>query len=466
MNSGRARADNSSISPTAFICFPTLRQATLRKRLWLGAAGVLLFISIVFAARAAMPHRPALGPMGLDFVAFYTAGSAVRDGRAQDLYDLDATNRFQQTLQERQGVAIGHRFAPWWNPPFYSLIFVPFSRLTFHTALLVWSLVSVLCAASACVLLCRMLPPEGGWQSRALVPVLLVLSTPFIATLTHGQNSCMSLALLTVTVVLWRARRPLAAGLAGGLLFYKPQIALVLAAVMLLDLGWRAALGYAITVVILLGLNLLILPGSLTTFLHQLPLNLDVVQSQIGYPWERHVTFKAFWRVLIQGNEAGMTCRLASSLGVACAGMMGALLARTALRARTAGITTSTRDALIAVTIAITPLLMPFYFDYDLLLLAVPMVLLAAQMPKDSETRRESVLIACCMLLYLWLMVNPDVAEHFRINLAVPMLAAVALILLRRANEAVAGTNNRLPELTRRSRSSEAGDWLLPDASL
>ena len=399
-------------------------------------------MSIVFGARAVMPRTLPSGPMGLDFVAFYTAGAAVRNGRLHDLYDLNSTNRFQQALQEQQGVAIGHRVAPWWNPPFYSLVFVPLSHLAFHTAFLVWSLISLLCAAVACVLLCRMLPSQGGWQSRTLVPVLILLSTPFIATLTHGQNSCMSLALLSVAVVLWRAGRPLAAGLAGGLLFYKPQIALVLAAVMLFDLGWRAALGYAITGAMLLGLNLLVLPGSLSAFLHQVPLNLDVVQSEIGYPWERHVTLKAFWRVLIQGNEGGMTCRLAASLGVACAGMMGALLARTALKARTGAITPSTRDHLIAVTIAITPLLMPFYFDYDLLLLAVPAVLLAAQLLKRSETPREPMLIGVCVLLYLWLMVNPDVAERFRINLAVPMLAAVALILLRRANEAIEAAND------------------------
>ena len=37
------------------------------------------------------------------------------------------------------------------------------------------------------------------------------------------------------------------------------------------------------------------------------------------------------------------------------------------------------RDRLIAAAIAATPLLMPFYFDYDQLLLAIPAVLLAAE---------------------------------------------------------------------------------------
>jgi hypothetical protein len=447
----------------------------LRKRLWLGAAGVVLFLTIVVGARTLRPQVSApTGAMGLDFVAFYTAGAAVREGRARELYDLDATNRFQQALQQEQGVAIGRRFAPWWNPPFYSLLFVPLSRLPFPTALLVWSLVSFLCATGACVLLCRILPPGSDRRSRALVPALILISTPFIATLTHGQNSCMSLLLLSVTVVLWRAGKPLAAGLAGGLLFFKPQLALVLAAVMLLDLGWRAALGYAITGTILLALNLLVLPGTLGAFVHQVPLNLDLVQSQSGYPWERQLTFKAFWRVLIQGNDPGATQWPAGSLGILCSCALGAMLARTTLKARAAGITSLTRNRLIAATVAMTPLLMPFYFDYDLLLLAVPAVLLAREFirhatkandvfpplrsgegwgegrgrgafhslsPQPSPGGRGGMQIAVWVLLYLWIMVNPDVAERFHVNLSVPLLAVLSVFLLRHVTQTVERVN-------------------------
>jgi len=394
--------------------------------------------------------------MGLDFVAFYTAGAAVREGRARDLYDLDATNRFQQALQQEQGVAIGRRFAPWWNPPFYSLLFVPLSRLPFHAALLVWSLVSVLCAAGACVLLRRILPSGADWRSRALVPALILISTPFIATLTHGQNSCMSLLLLTVTVVLWRAGKPLAAGLSGGLLFFKPQLAFVLAAVMILDLGWRAALGYAITGTILLALNLLVLPGTLGAFVHQVPLNLELVQSQSGYPWERHVTFKAFWRVLIQGNEPGATRWAAGSLGMLCACALGAMLVSATLKARTVGITPLTRDGLIAATIAMTPLLMPFYFDYDLLLLAVPAVLLSGEALRRPQVSLQPILIGAWVLFYVWMMVNPDVAERFHVNLAAPLLAVLSVALLRRVRETAECVNEaESPVLIWRSTSPQ-----------
>ncbi len=34
-------------------------------------------------------------------------------------------------------------------------------------------------------------------------------------------------------------------------------------------------------------------------------------------------------------------------------------------------------------------------------------------------------------------MVNPDVAEHTRLNLTVPLLSAIALLMIRRVNEPV-----------------------------
>jgi len=75
------------------------------------------------------------------------------------------------------------------------------------------------------------------------------------------------------------------------------------------------------------------------------------------------------------------------------------------------------------------PLLMPFYFDYDLLLLAVPAVLTARQAlaPGGIERRLTIAWIA----LYAWLMVNPHVAAITRVNGTVILLAVVAAMTMR-----------------------------------
>ena len=79
-------------------------------------------------------------------------------------------------------------------------------------------------------------------------------------------------------------------------------------------------------------------------------------------------------------------------------------------------------DAVIAATVVTAPLLMPFYFDYDLLLLAAAAVL----------GRRFVLLWAA---LYLWLFVKPYVAGHARFNLTVPLLWGLAACHLRVATK-------------------------------
>src|SRR6185437_13575806 len=91
------------------------------------------------------------------------------------------------------------------------------------------------------------MPVPLSWRSWALVPVLMMLSTPFIHALSHAQNTCTSLLLLTMTVVLWRKQRAVAAGLVGGLLFYKPQLWAVLMCVLVFSLGWRSLIGLSMT---------------------------------------------------------------------------------------------------------------------------------------------------------------------------------------------------------------------------
>jgi hypothetical protein len=268
----------------------------------------------------------------------------------------------------------------------------------------------------------------------------MVLSTPFIHAISHAQNTCTSLLIVTVTVLFWRKQRALAAGIVAGLLLYKPQLAVVLSTVLVLDLGWRAMIGLGITGVALL-LASLALPGTLHGFLHQMPANLHFVQDQAPYLWERHVTFKAFWRLLLQGRPAGNPLPLVRILAYSCSAAVacGLLWAVVRFRARrsTHQHETCARDRLIAATIAATPLLMPFYFDYDQLLLVVPAVLLAGEFvqrnPIAAITRGDKWLLRIWPVYYVWLMINPDIALLTRFSLTVPLLASVGGLLIARA---------------------------------
>ena len=88
-------------------------------------------------------------------------------------------------------------------------------------------------------------------------------------------------------------------------------------------------------------------------------------------------------------------------------------------------------DRLIAATIATMPLLMPYYLDYDLLLLALPAVLFAAEMiGTNTITRRDLWIIRLFAGLFVLLMV-PSLTRYLAFSLVVPCLVAIAILLMK-----------------------------------
>ena len=179
------------------------------------------------------------------------------------------------------------------------------------------------------------------------------------------------------------------------MLAYKPQLAAVVGVIALVDLGWLVFAGAAISAGTLVASAAVAMPGIFSTYRAALPRLLHFMQVEHVYMWERHVTLKAFWRLLIQGTAAGDAGVLVTLLTGICAAALGVALLAAAFRCRLAkkcrDVNPSvTRDRLIAATIAAMPLLMPFYFDYDLLLLAIPAVLVAANGPSFIRARPHS----------------------------------------------------------------------------
>jgi hypothetical protein len=472
-------------------------------------AGSLLFVFIatLVIGNAFLPPQKAVdrAMLGHDFTAFYASGHFTNLRQFDKLYDIEAVKQFEQETGRRYALSLGDSYGPYWNPPFYAWVFAPLARLPYPKALAIWTAVNVACLAGAIVLLCRMLAPPGVtlhgagiiWRTWALVPLLLVCSMPVIQALSHGQNTCTSLLLLAATVTLWRRDRAFWAGMLGGLLFYKPQLGAVVAAALVLTMGWRALAGLAITGVVLLAITVSTMPGALAIFLHQLPANVRFMQVEHAYVWERHVTIKAFWRLLFQGRLAGEPLGLVSVLSVACAGMLGAGLLAAVVRGGGGG-----RERVIVATIAAMPLLMPFYFDYDLMLLAVPTVLAAGEIlggnehlfsrlacePRpgapgrvrfsgrnhgepaafglpsipsakaDPTTRppgpsgqarrlkgelSDQWMVRAWVALYAWMLINPGVAARTHVNLTVPLLAVVVVLSIVRCLHVQAGAQRQ-----------------------
>jgi hypothetical protein len=112
------------------------------------------------------------------------------------------------------------------------------------------------------------------------------------------------------------------------------------------------------------------------------------------------------------------------------------------------------RDRLIIATICAMPLLMPFYFDYDLLLLAVPAVLLGAEMSSRSPgvviDRVERVLVGSWIALFGWLMINAAIAGASGINVTVVLLNLVCWLSIIRAMRRGVRTETLVLPMTQR----------------
>ncbi len=433
-----------------------LRHTSLRKRLWQGGVALAIFVLTIAIINSVQAREKSVTSdmLGHDFLPFYTAGTFINHGMSDRLYDLNAVREIEHKIATENNLEIGKGFGPFWNPPFYAWVFAPLARLPYREALFIWTICNVAALLAAMLVIQRMLGLEADWRSRALVPLLILVSMPFIQAISHGQNTFGSLLLVSLIATAWRMRRPVIAGALCGLLSYKPQLAMVLAAVMTLDLGWRAMAGTAFVGAGLLAASAFTLPGTLHDYMVKLPENLRYMQIDHEYLWERHVTLKGFWRLLLQGRTAGETSRLVMTLTITCslAVVAGLLKAVWTLKQHREGqsdpwsgeSSQRQRDRLIAATICATPLLMPFYFDYDLLLLAVPVTLLASEfmgMPIGAQLQRSDTwLIRTWTLTYLWLLINPGVANSSHINGTVIGLSVMVVFLISRASR-----NDALP---------------------
>lgn len=492
----------------------------LLKSLWLAGTGLAVFIATLAVGNAVVSEdrRLTANMVGHDFLAFYTAGTLVRTGRSHDLYDLGKVKAFQHELAAREGLEIGPSFGPFWNPPFYAWVFVPISALPYRTALATWEGINIACLAASLWLIVRMIrkpgdgaeaawrdlvarggrssatsvfipfgqahldqPREVSWRIWGLAPLLVAVSMPAIQAITHGQNTMVSLLLLTGALALWHGGRPAWAGAVAGLLFYKPQLALVFAGALALLAGRRAIIGLFTTGVILLVLaNVLTLPGTLGDYQRLMPGNLRQFQVENVYLWDRHVTLRAFCRLLLQGREPGEMWLVTRMLWLgSCALLAGGLgwAWLKLMRERSETRRAIRRDWLLASTIAAMPLLMPFYFDYDLLLLSASAALAVraklhegegpVSTTPDSERSHDPgsaptavhssctttdpqpaayfssqhsglrtgdfLLLPCWVALYVLLFFSSALARVTHVNFSVVLLAGVAGLMIRRA---------------------------------
>ena len=193
---------------------------SVRMQAWL-IVGTLVAAVFLSSPYAFLPNagRPSGQPKP-DFLAFYSAGTLLREDRA-NLYD-------EQKQAGVQSAAVGEPitpahpgFMPFVYPALAALLFLPLALLPYPAAFVTMLVVNVLLCGFALDLLRRKfkLSDAGG---RLLV-ISAALSIPVILTLANGQVSFLVLFLLIMLVSDIRAGRA-RAGVWTGLLAFKPTL--------------------------------------------------------------------------------------------------------------------------------------------------------------------------------------------------------------------------------------------------
>jgi len=180
-----------------------------------------------------------LGRLGGDFPAFYGAGRIVVEGRGVELYDWSV----QATSQAGLHPGEEDSFLAFAYPPFLALAYAPLALLPFRLAYLVHTLLMGGAVYAAIRLLRPMLPRVDRYGLEAFC--VAIAFVPLFRSVTGGQNTALTLLLVAAA---WRATwagQGLLAGVALGLMLFKPQFALPLIGLFAVGRHGRALVGVA-----------------------------------------------------------------------------------------------------------------------------------------------------------------------------------------------------------------------------
>lgn len=176
-----------------------------------------------------------------DFVHFYTLGDAVRERDVRVLYDAAGLHERQVRLipESQDEVFLQPAY-----PPQTALVFAPLSRMPFMVAGWVWALASLATYCGAALICTR---PKRTLGQSLRVCVLALAFPPVWFLFAGGQST--AIPIVAFLLAWWRLSqgRRFLAGLCGGLVLMKPQLALGASAILLLCGEWRILAGGAVS---------------------------------------------------------------------------------------------------------------------------------------------------------------------------------------------------------------------------
>lgn len=348
-------------------------------------------------------------PLGTDFSSFHTAGRLALEGR----------NPFEQAaLYRAEQAAFGNatRYYSFSYPPIFLLPAAALAMLPYATALALWLALTFGFYLAAMAVLRTRFDTESDTEK----PLFLLVAAAFpgvFVNLSHGQNGFLAAGLMAMGLALLD-RKPLAAGLCFGLLAFKPQLGLLIPFALGADGRWKSFTAAAATVAVLVLTSVMAFGiESWRGFLGAMTFSRQAVLDHDGVGYAKMISVFAAARL--------WHAPLALAYGVQAIAAVTAILWVMRLWRSSADIRLK-GAALCLGTLLVTP----FALDYDLMLLAPALALIAAYGRKQGFAP-----FALSLLTLLWAMplLSRPIATVTPILLAPLAILALLHMIGRRA---------------------------------
>jgi hypothetical protein len=300
--------------------------------------------------------------VGSDFLAFYTGARFWLEGRLGELYYLPSQLAFQQSVVAPVPYL---RIHPFVNPPMSLPVYALFSLAGYLPGLIAWWTAGLLALVLAVALIRSELLAASGSLWRLVGACFLFY--PTFAWFTFGQNTMLTLLVYTMCFVALRRRRDFVGGAILGLLAYKPQLAIGLAFMLLVQRRWRALAGGGTGLLICIAIGYAISPTMMAEYLRISPALMDFIRFPDYPSWGLHSLF-GLAVLLFDSFSRPMADVTYFLLTAAALGLLASFWWR---RRWEPG--TRAWDLSMAATITLGVVISPHLFLYDLALLLLPL---------------------------------------------------------------------------------------------
>ena len=374
---------------------------------------VLLWIGAVVVTFAGPGERSIAGPLkGADFVHFYTLGHLARSQRTDTIYNMRALHDAQVSLVPESAPDI---YPPDY-PPQAAAMFAPFSRWSYRTALLAWTLVTI--ALYVLIVWSAWRKVSAQLSDRMLVLAATASFAPFWNLVLNGQVSIVILLGFWLGWLALEQNRSYLAGAAFGLLALKPQFGIPLAAIVLACGEWR------------------MLVGALTSVMAQAAAVWLVLGSSVFYDFAASIPVTATYADVLEAKPfnshslRAVTRLLPNAIGVPLWLVLSAIVLWYTVRVWKSDAPVRVR---LGVVMLASLLVNPHVIVYDLTMLALPLIWFGAYMLEPQ--RRENAPAFGVLVYWLFAALLIPTARVIAIQASVPLMMGLLVWMTREASK-------------------------------